>query len=513
MTTAEKIEQLDRKDTKILAQGGEKAVSRQHALGKLTARERIELLLDAGSFREVDRYVTHRCADFGMGDKEIASDGVVTGYGCIEGRQVCVFAQDFTSLGGSMGEMNARKICKIMDMAERIGAPIIGLNDSGGARIQEGVDSLSGYGGIFYRNAIYSGRVPQVSVIMGPCAGGAVYSPALTDLIIMVEGKSQMFITGPTVVESTTGETVTAEELGGAFVQTAKSGVSHLMAATEEDALEYVRRFLGYLPSCAGSKPPRARYEPGDETRPALDAMIPDNDRRPYDVKEIIRELVDADSFFELQGMYANNIVTGFGRMAGRSIGIIANQPCALGGCLNINASDKAARFIQMCDAFEVPLLNLVDVPGFLPGVDQEHQGIIRHGAKLLYTYSVAEVPKITVILRKAFGGSYLAMCSKDMGADLVIAWPTAQIAVMGADGAANVIFRREIDAAKDPESKRHEMIEIYSAKFATPYAAAGRGYVDIVAKPSMTRAQIIDALEAMDNKRRERRIRGNMPL
>jgi len=513
MTTKEKNDLLSKKDAEVLAQGGEKAVARQHSLGKMTARERIEKLLDPGSFHEADRFVTHRSTEFGLDGKVIAADGVVTGYGKIDGRLVYIYSQDFTSMGGSMGEMTAKKICKIMDMAAKTGAPVVGLNDSGGARIQEGVDSLSGYGGIFYRNSIYSGHVPQVSVIMGPCAGGAVYSPALTDLIIMVSGKSRMFITGPSVLEAATGETVSEEELGGAYVQSAKSGVSHIMADSEEGALYYVRSFLSYLPSNAGSKPPVYYYEPGDELRPALDGIIPDSDRRPYDVKGVIKELLDSDSFFEIQPLYACNIVTGLGRIAGRSVGVIANQPSFLGGCLDINASDKASRFIQMCDAFNVPLLTLMDVPGFLPGVDQEHQGIIRHGAKLLYMYSVAEVPKITVILRKAFGGSYLAMCSKDMGADLVLAWPTAQIAVMGADGAANIIFRKEIEDAKDPEEKRREMIELYSSRFSTPYIAAGRGDVDMIINPAETRVQLIEAMGLLWDKKREKRIRGNIPL
>ena len=513
MTTSEKIDDLYYKDAGIMAMGGEKAVDKQHSLGKMTARERIDVLLDPGTFHEVDRYVTHRCTDFGMDSKEIAADGVVTGYGTIDGRTVYVFAQDFTSLGGTMGENTAKKICKIMDMAAKMGAPIIGLNDSGGARIHEGVDSLSGYGSIFYRNSVYSGVVPQVSVIMGPCAGGAVYSPALMDLTIMVSGSSRMFITGPAVVEAVTGESVTEEDLGGAYVQSSKSGVAHLMAETEEDALYFVRSFLSYLPASAKSQPPVYYYEPGDEDRPALDGMIPDNDRRPYDMREVILELLDEDSFLELQPIFAGNIITGLGRVAGRSVGIIANQPYSLGGCLDIDASDKAARFIQMCDAFNIPLLNLVDVPGFLPGVDQEHGGIIRHGAKMLYVYSVAEVPKITVILRKAYGGSYLAMCSRDLGADLVLAWPTAQIAVMGADGAANIIFRKEIEAAKNPEVKRQEMIDLYSEKFSTPYIAAERGYVDMVVQPCQTRALIMDALTLFENKNRETRIRGNMPL
>lgn len=513
MSTSERIRELTEKTAKIAACGGEKAVAKQHAIGKLTARERIEHLLDEGSFSEVDRFVTHRCTDFGMGEKEIPADGVVTGYGKIDGRTAFVFAQDFTSQGGSMGEMNAKKICKIMDTAKSVGAPVIGLNDSGGARIQEGVDSLSGYGQIFYRNSLCSGQIPQISLIMGPCAGGASYSPALTDIVIMVEGKSQMFITGPAVVESITGEVISAEELGGAYTHSATSGVAHLMAETEDEALELAQKILSYLPSSAEELPPALPYSPGDEIRGDLDEIIPDHDRFPYDMKEVIEQLVDGDSFLELQPLFADNVITGFGRVAGRSVGIIANQPYSLGGCLDLNASDKAARFIQLCDAFNVPLLNLVDVPGFMPGVDQEHAGIIRHGAKMLYTYSVAEVPKITVILRKAYGGSYLAMCSKDLGADCVLAWPTASIAVMGAEGAANVIFRREIAEAEDSEAKRAEMIDLYGTKFATPYIAAGRGYVDMVIKPSETRSRIISALEVLENKTREGRPRGNMPL
>jgi len=513
MSAGDKIRELEAAVSELAKCGGEKAVAKQHAQGKMTARERIAYLLDEGSFHELDSFVKHRCADFGMGEKEIAADGVVTGYGKVEGRPVYVFAQDFTALGGSMGEMNAKKICKLMDMAKRVGAPVVGLNDSGGARIQEGVDALAGYGEIFCRNALYSGHIPQISVIMGPCAGGAAYSPALTDLVIMVREKSQMFITGPAVVESTTGEVISAEELGGAYTHSSASGVSHLMAGTEEEALDYVRRVLGYLPSSANEAPPSLPYTPCEELRKALDEVIPDNDRFPYDMKEVIGQLVDPDSFFELQPLYADNIITGFGRVAGRSVGIVANQPYSLGGCLDINASDKGSRFIQLCDAFNVPLINLVDVPGFLPGIDQEQSGIIRHGAKLLYTYAVAEVPKLTVILRKAFGGSYLAMCSKDMGADLVVAWPTAQIAVMGASGAANVIFRKEIQAAENQEEKRREMIDLYKSKFETPYVAAGRGFVDMVIKPSETRTQIIDALAMLEGKRREGRLRGNMPL
>ncbi|MCD8211741.1 MAG: methylmalonyl-CoA carboxyltransferase [Oscillospiraceae bacterium] len=513
MSTADKLNQLDEKTAQVLAGGGEKAIEKQHSQGKNTARERIDLLLDPGTFTEIDRFVTHRCSNFGMESKFIPADGVVTGYGKVDGRLVFVYAQDFTAQGGSLGEMHAAKICKIMDMAVEAGAPVIGMNDSGGARIQEAVDALSGYGKIFYRNSLASGHIPQISLIMGPCAGGAVYSPALTDFIIMVEKESQMFITGPAVIASTTGEEISAEELGGADTQTSVSGVAHLSAASEEEAMEQVRSVLSYLPSNADEKPPVLPYEKGDETRPALDTIIPDSSNMPYDMLDVIEQIVDEGTFFQIQPNYADNIITGFGRVGGRSVGFIANQPFSMGGSLDVNASDKGARFIQCCDAFNVPVINLVDVPGFLPGVDQEQNGIIRHGAKLLYVYSVAEVPKITVVLRKAYGGSYLAMCSKDLGADHVYAWPTAEIAVMGASGAANVIFRKEIQAAEDPEAARNEKVQEYSDRFATPYVAAERGFVDMVIKPSETRAQIIQSLEVLQNKKREGRVRGNMPM
>ena len=508
MTTAEKINDYRARCAKILEAGGQKAVDKQHARGKYTARERLNLLFDEGTFKEIDRFVTHRCNHFGMEKKEIPADGVVTGYGLVDGRKVFAYAQDFTCVGGALGEMHAAKICKVMDMALEAGCPVVGLNDSGGARIQEAVDALSGYGQIFRRNSLASGKIPQISVIMGPCAGGAVYSPALTDFIIMVEEKSQMFITGPRVIEATTGEQVTEEALGGASTQTSVSGVAHLAASTEEDALWYVRMILSYLPSHAGE--PAPAYENEEEKgRPALDTVIPDSSRRAYDVRTVIGEIADADSFFELQPNYAPNIVTGFGRVGGRSVGFICNQPKVMGGCLDINASDKASRFIQMCDAYGLPLINLVDVPGFLPGTAQEYGG----GAKLLYVYSVAESPKITVIMRKAYGGSYLAMCSKDLGADMVLAWPTAEIAVMGAEGAANIIFAKDIKASEDPEATRQEKIAEYTAEFATPYVAAAHGYVDAVIEPSETREYILDALNLFENKKREGRIRGNMPL
>lgn len=513
MSTSKKLQLLEEKTAQIMEGGGQKAIDKQHALGKKTARERIDLLLDPGTFHETDRFVSHRCSNFGMADKAIPDDGVVTGYGKIDGRLVFVYAQDFTVQGGSLGEMHAAKICKIMDMAMQSGAPIIGLNDSGGARIQEAIDALSGYGQIFYRNSLASGHIPQISVIMGPCAGGAVYSPALTDFILMVDKESQMFITGPAVIEATTGEEVSAEELGGADTHTTVSGVAHLSASTEEECLWQVRKILSYLPSNHDQRPPVLPYEEGDEDRPALDTIIPDSSNMPYDMLDVIDQIVDEGSFFQTQPFYADNIITGFGRVGGVAVGIIANQPFAMGGCLDVNASDKAARFIQCCDAFNVPLLNLVDVPGFLPGVDQEHSGIIRHGAKMLYVYSVAEVPKITVVLRKAYGGSYLAMCSKDLGADHVYAWPTAEIAVMGAAGAANIVFRKEITASEDPAATRAQKIQEYSERFATPYVAAERGFVDMVIMPSETRERIIVALQVLRNKKRKGRIRGNMPL
>ena len=499
MTTAEKLAQLDAHSARVLRCGGPKAVEKQHALGKRTARERIELLMDTGTFTEVDRFVRHRCTAFGMGDKDIPADGVVTGYGKIDGRTVFVYAQDFTAQGGSLGEMHAAKICKIMDMALEAGCPVVG--------------PLSGYGQIFYRNACSSGRIPQISVIMGPCAGGAVYSPALTDLIVMVEKESQMFITGPAVVAATTGEEISAEDLGGADTHTTMSGVAHLSARSEEEALGAVRCLLSYLPSKAGARPPLMDFTEHEELQPLLDTVIPDDSSLPYDMHDVVRILLDEDSVMELQPYYADNIITCFGRLGGHSVGVIANQPFSMGGSLDINASDKAARFIQLCDAFGIPLINLVDVPGFLPGADQEHAGIIRHGAKLLYVYSVAEVPKLTVVLRKAYGGSYLAMCSKDLGADFVYAWPTAEIAVMGAAGAANVVFRKEIQAAEDPKAARREKIQLYSEQFATPYMAASRGFVDLVIRPSETRARLLEALELLINKERQPHPRGNMPL
>lgn len=513
-TTQERMLDLKSREQKVLLGGGEKAIEKQHANGKYTARERIEMLLDKDSFHEIDRFIKHRCTIFGMENKEIPADGVVTGYGTIFGRTVFLYAQDFTVQGGSLGEMHAAKICKILDMAAEAGAPVIGINDSGGARIQEGIDALSGFGEIFKRNSLASGKIPQISIIMGPCAGGAVYSPALTDFIIMLNQKSQMFITGPAVVEATTGEEVSAEELGGADTHTMTSGVAHLSADTEEEIFTLVRDLLSYLPSNCDERPSDETVflnSAGDQG--ILDTMIPDHPSMPYDIKDVIAALVDRGSFFEIQPFYADNAVVGFARMEGCTIGVVANQPYSCGGVLDINASDKIARFVQFCNSFNIPLLTLVDVPGFLPGVDQEHGGIIRHGAKVLYAYSVAEVPKITVILRKAYGGAYIAMCSKNLGADFVMAWPSAEIAVMGAAGAANIIFSREIKAAANPAEERQKKIDEYTAQFATPYAAAEHGYIDMVIRPAETRREVLGALKALKHKKRSGRPRSNMPL
>lgn len=514
MSIEEKIIDLENKTKQILKCGGEKAVARQHAAGKYTARQRIDLLLDKDSFHEVDRFVKHRCTNFGMDSIDIPADGVVTGYGTIEGRKVFIYAQDFTARGGSLGEMHAAKICKVMDMAVAAGAPIIGINDSGGARIQEGIDALSGFGDIFRRNSLASGKVPQISVIMGPCAGGAVYSPALTDFILMLNKKSQMFITGPAVVAATTGEEIMAEELGGADAHTMTSGVAHFSADTEEEVFSYIHQLLSYLPTSCEEQPPVVEYDGcKGESQEELDVVIPDFSYIPYDIKDVIEQIVDEESFLEIQPFYADNAVVGFGRLEGRSVGVIANQPFAMGGVLDINASDKVARFVQFCNAFNIPLLTLVDVPGFLPGADQEHGGIIRHGAKILYAYSVAEVPKITVILRKAYGGAYIAMCCKTLGADVVLAWPSAEIAVMGAEGAANIIFSKEIKNSEDPAGTKQKHIDEYTQQFATPYAAAEHGYIDMVIRPAETRKQVLDALKVFENKKRSGLPRSNMPL
>jgi len=507
-TVQEKIDHLKKIQEKVILGGGAKRIEKQHDKGKLTARERIEKLLDPGTFVELDQFVKHRCTNFGMEKTEAPGEGVVTGYGTVDGRLVYVFAQDFTVIGGSLGEMHAAKIVKIQDLALKMGAPLIGLNDSGGARIQEAVDALSGYGKIFYRNTLASGVIPQISVIMGPCAGGAVYSPALTDFIFMVKKTSQMFITGPQVIKSVTAEEVTAEKLGGAMTHNATSGVAHFAAENDDDCMQKVRYLLSFLPSNNLEEAPIvATGDDPDRIEPGLNTIVPEHSNQPYDMKQVIKMLVDKGEFYEVHAHYAANIITCFARFDGQTVGIIANQPAVMAGCLDINASDKAARFIRFCDAFNIPLLNIVDVPGFLPGTDQEYGGIIRHGAKLLYAYSEATVPKITLITRKAYGGSYLAMCSQDLGADQVLAWPSAEIAVMGPAGAANIIFRGDPEV----EAKTAQYVE----EFATPYKAAERGFVDLVIEPSETRPRIITALSMLASKREDRPAKkhGNIPL
>lgn len=507
-TVQEKIQELQAKQAKIKLGGGAKRVDKQHAQGKLTARERIEKFFDAGTFVELDQFVSHRCVNFGMSEKEIPAEGVVTGYGLVNGRLVYAFAQDFTVEGGSLGEMHAAKICKVLDLATKMGVPVIGINDSGGARIQEAVDALAGYGKIFHRNTLASGVIPQISVIMGPCAGGAVYSPALTDFIYMVKNTSQMFITGPAVIKSVTAEEVTAEDLGGAMTHNTTSGVAHFAAENDEDCIEQIRYLLGFLPDNNLDEAPHV--ETGDDANrmdEGLNTLLPDNPNQPYDMFDVIKSIVDNGEYYQVHQYYARNIITCFARFDGNTVGIIANQPSVMAGCLDIDASDKASRFIRFCDAFNIPLVNLVDVPGFLPGVAQEYGGIIRHGAKLLYAYSEATVPKVTVITRKAYGGSYLAMCSQDLGADQVLAWPTAEIAVMGPAGAANIIFRKDPDVA--------EKTQKYTEEFATPYKAAERGFVDIVIEPKETRPRIITALNMLASKREARPAKkhGNIPL
>ncbi len=512
----DKIKALRERETKILQMGGKKAVARHKETGKLTARERLNCLFDKGTFREIDMFVTHRCTNFEMENIEIASDGVITGHGLVEGRPIFAYAQDFTSRAGSLGEMQAKKICKVMDMALKAGVPFVGMNDSGGARIQEGVDALSGYGQIFFRNSAASGVIPQISAIMGPTAGGAVYSPAMTDWIFMVKNTSYMFITGPEVIKSVTGEEISFEDLGGAMAHNTKSGVAHFACESDEDAIVQMQKLLSYLPSNNMEDPPIINT--GDDPAridPALDGIIPDNPNQSYDIKDVIRAIVDNGEFFEPHFYFAPNIVICFARLNGRSIGIIANQPNSLAGCLDIDASDKATRFIRFCDSFNIPMLTIADVPGYLPGSNQEWGGIIRHGAKLLWCYSEATVPKLLLVTRKDYGGSYLAMCSKDLGADMAFAWPTAQIAVMGAAGAANIIHRREIKAADDPVAKRKEKIAEYEELFSNPYCAAARGYIDAVIVPSETRPRLIDALEVMCSKRELRppKKHGNIPM
>ena len=510
-----KIDLLNSKVAEAHKGGGENRIEAQHKKGKLTARERIHFLLDEGSFEEIGQLVTHRSTNFGLEKQKFLGDGVVTGYGTVNSRLVYVFAQDFTVMGGSLAEAHAQKICRIMDLAMQNGAPVIGLNDSGGARIQEGVVSLGGYADIFYKNTQASGVIPQLSAIMGPCAGGAVYSPALTDFIMMVEDTSYMFVTGPNVVKTVTHEEVTSEELGGASTHSSKSGVAHFSCANEVDLINELKTLLSYMPQNCEEEAPSLAYNLADEKREELNTIIPDNPNQPYDIKEVIEELTDKDSFYEVHKKYAENIVCGFARLAGKSIGIVANQPAFLAGVLNIEASTKAARFVRFCDCFNIPLLVLEDVPGFLPGTDQEWRGIITHGAKLLYAFSEATVPRITVITRKAYGGAYDVMNSKHIGADMNYAWPSAEIAVMGAKGAAEIIFKKEIKEADDKKAKWEEKEKEYAALFANPYNAAARGYVDEVIEPAKTREKLIKAFKMLENKvaHLPKKKHGNIPL
>lgn len=516
MSMEDKIKELNKKKAEARLGGGQKRIDSQHKKGKLTARERIDLLMDEGTFVEMDMFALHHCRDFGMEKKRILGDGVVTGYGRVDGRLVYVFSQDFTVFGGSLGWKFAEKVCKVMDAAMQNGAPVIGLNDSGGARIQEGVISLGGYAEIFFRNVMASGVVPQISAIMGPCAGGAVYSPAITDFIVMTKKTSHMFITGPEVIKSVTGEKVTFEELGGAMTHNQKSGVAHFAAENEEHCIEYIKTLLSYIPSNNLEDPPR--IETGDSierTEDNLNEIVPDESDKPYDIKKVVTGVVDNGEFFEVHEHWAENIVVGFCRLDGYTVGIIGNQPKVLAGTLDINSSTKGARFIRFCDAFNIPILTFVDVPGFLPGTAQEFDGIIRNGAKLLYAYCEANVPKITVITRKAYGGAYDVMCSKHIRSDINFAWPSSELAVMGPDGAVNIIFRKEIQDAKDPVAKAKELVTEYREKFANPYIAAEMGYIDDIIEPKNTRPRVINALHTLLNKREPRppKKHGNIPL
>jgi len=515
-TNEERVARLEAMRAESLLGGGEQRIEQQHARGKLTARERLDLLVDPGSFVELDAFVTHRSSDFGLDDQRVLGDGVVTGHGLIGGRLVFLFSQDFTVFGGSLSESYAEKIVKVMDLAMSVGAPIIGLNDSGGARIQEGVASLGGYADIFYRNTRASGVVPQLSVVMGPCAGGAVYSPAITDFTVMVEGTSYMFVTGPNVVKAVTHEDVDAEQLGGATTHTTRSGVAHLAAPDEVSALAMTRRILAHLPqNNLGESPRIETRDPRDRMDAVLDTIVPDDPSRPYDMHGVIDRVVDDGEFLEIQPGWAQNIIVGFARLDGRTVGIVAQQPAVLAGALDIDASTKAARFVRTCDCFNIPLVTFVDVPGFLPGVDQEHGGIIRHGAKLLFAYCEATVPKLTVITRKAYGGAYDVMSSKHVGGDMNFAWPTAEIAVMGVEGAVNIIFRDRIAEAADADAERARLVEEYEAQFANPYVAAARGYVDDVILPRETRPRLISALDMLADKRASNppKKHGNIPL
>lgn len=516
LTTALAIERLHQERKKALAGGGEKRIEAQHKKGKMTARERILEFVDAGSFVEYDAFVVHNCSDFSMDKQKFLGDGVVTGCGRVNGRDVYIFAQDFTVFGGSLSEMHAKKICKIMDLAVQNGAPIVGLNDSGGARIQEGVASLGGYAEIFYRNTQASGVVPQISAILGPCAGGAVYSPAITDFIVMTEHTSHMFITGPDVIKTVTGEEIDFETLGGAETHNVKSGVADAACSDEYETIKFVKQLLSYLPQNNLESPPVVQNsDPLDRADPELNTLIPDNPNQPYSMHDVIKRVFDSNSFTELQPLYAKNLIIGFARLGGQSVGIVANNPMALAGVLDINASIKGARFVRFCDSFNIPLVVFTDVPGFLPGTTQEFGGIIKHGAKLLYAFSEASVPRFTVITRKAYGGAYDVMNSKHIGADLNVAWPSAEIAVMGPEGACNIIFKNEIGAASDPEAKRRELIETYRDTFANPYVAASKGFIDDIIEPQDTRRVLLNALKMNANKRKNlpRRKHGNIPL
>lgn len=516
MATLDKVNDLNARKQKVSLGGGEDRIKKQHEAGKKTARERIQMLMDPNSFVEIDAFVETRSIEFGMQQKKVPGDGVVTGYGTVNGRLVYVSSQDFTIIGGSLGEMHAKKITKVMDMAMKMGAPFISINDSGGARIEEGIDALSGFGEIFLRNTIASGVIPQISVIMGPCAGGAVYSPAITDFVFMVDKTSQMFITGPQVIKAVTGEDVTFEELGGAATHNSISGVAHFRSASEEDCIRDIKRLLSFLPD--NNLSDSELIDSADDVNRLvneLNGIIPDEPNKPYDMKQIITAVVDSGDFLEVLEGFARSIITGFGRINGRTVGIIANQPQVNAGVLDVDSSDKAARFVRFCDCFNIPIVTFTDVPGYLPGVEQEHNGIIRHGAKLLYAFSEATVPKINVIVRKAYGGAYIAMNSKHLGADLVFAWPTAEIAVMGPDGAANIIFRKDIAQSEDPIKFRAEKIQEYRDKFSNPYIAASRGYVDDVIEPGATRIRLASALEMLTSKRETRPAKkhGNIPL
>ncbi len=516
MNTKEKIDLFKKQRQESLLGGGTKRIQKQHEQGKLTARERIDRLLDKGSFQETDAFVTHECTHFGLEKKKYLGDGVVTGYGTINKRLIYIFSQDFTVFGGSLGEAFARKVCKIMDLAMKAGAPVMGLNDSGGARIQEGVISLGGYGDIFSRNTKASGVIPQISAIMGPCAGGAVYSPAITDFIIMVQKTSHMFITGPEVIKATTQEEVTFEKLGGADIHSTTSGVAHFSVEDENAAINLIKQLMSYLPSNNTEKPPYiAPQDKPDRLVPALNNIIPDNPVKPYNMAEIIKHVLDDGKLLEVHANWAKNIIVGLGRLNGHSVGVIGNQPFQLAGCLDINSSVKGARFVRFCDAFNIPLITFEDVPGFLPGTNQEYGGIIKQGAKLLYAYCEATVPKLTVITRKAYGGAYDVMCSKHVGADINLAWPTAEIAVMGPAGAVNIIFRKEITGSKNPDQTRKDLIKDYTDKFENPYIAAAKGYIDEIIDPQTTRPKLIAALESLLNKKESRpsRKHGNIPL